>query len=373
MRLTRAWQILRKDLRLGPRSPIVLWALVVPIALTLLLRGVFGELFDGEPRVGLADDGASTLAAEVERLDGLDVRRYDDAAELETDVTEGRLDAGLAIPTGFDEAVREGARPPLPLWIAGESLPADRALVSVAVLDLVRDLAGDEAAVEVETIELGEETLPIDLRLLPLLVMYAVAIPGGMVPASSLVEEKEHGTLAAVLVSPASVGEVLLAKGALGVVLGAVAGVVTLALNDAFGPSPLAVILAIAVGVVMMAELGLLLGSWAQDTNTLFAAWKAVGIIIFIPVIFFIWPDLPMWPAYFMPAYYFLSPAYEAGVEGAALGDVAVELAIGAMICVALLPPVVAAGRWMARRLVAGRGDAGAPEEPDPVSAAPTG
>ena len=369
MRLARAWHVLRKDLRLGPRSPIVLWAVVVPIALTLLIQGVFGELFEGEPRVGLADDGDSALAAAVERVDGLDVHRYDDADALRTDVTEGRLDAGLALPAGFDAAVQDGARPPLPLWVAGESLPADRALVSVTVIDQVRALAGDEATVEVTTVALGEEALPIDVRLLPLLVMYAVTIPGGMVPAASLVEEKEHGTLAAVLASPASVGEVVLAKGALGVLLGSAAGLATLALNDAFGPSPVAVMLAIAVGVVMMAMLGLLLGSWAQDTNTLFAAWKALGIIIFIPVIFFIWPDLPTWPAYLMPAYYFLSPAYAAGVEGAALGEVALELAIGAALCVALLPAVIAAGRSMARRLVAGRRDAPSAEAAQPVPA----
>ncbi|QBI18813.1 hypothetical protein ER308_04120 [Egibacter rhizosphaerae] len=88
-----------------------------------------------------------------------------------------------------------------------------------------------------------------------------------------------------------------------------------------------------------------------------------------------VWPDLPQRPGYLMPAYYFLAPAYEAGVEGAPLGDVALELGIGALICVVLLPGVIAAARWMARRLVAGRAPTAA--EPDdataPVGSAPTG
>ena len=230
-------------------------------------------------------------------------------------------------------------------------------MLTATVLDLVRGLTGEEASVAVEVVQLGEATLPLDLRLLPLIVMYAVAIPGGMVPASSLVEEKERGTLQAVLATPTSMGEVLVAKAALGMILGIVAGTVTLALNDAFGAAPLAVMLAVGVGALMMALVGLMLGAWAPDTNTLFAAWKGGGIILFLPAIFFVWPGLPTWPAYAMPAYYFLQPAYAVGVEGALLGDVAVHLVIAFGICLALLPAVAGVGRWLEVRLAAGRAE----------------
>ena len=354
MNPNRTWQVLRKDLRLGPRSPLLLWALVLPVALTLLVRGVFGDLFADEPRLGVVDEGRSAVTAAALDLEGVEVRLIDDAGALEAEVREGRLDAGLVLPAGFDEAVRAGERPELPLRVSGESLPSGRALLAVSLLGTVRDVSGDEATVTVEITDVGEATLPIDLRLLPLLVLYAVAIPGGMVPAASLVEEKEHGTLQAVLTTPTSIGEVLFAKGVLGVVLGMVAGLMTLVLNDAFGPAPVAVLLAITLGAVMMAELGLILGAWARDTNTLFAAWKAAGLIVFLPAIFFLWPGLPNWPAYLMPAYYFLQPAYAVGVDNAGLADVALELTIGLGICVLMLPAVVAAGRRLQFRLVSG-------------------
>jgi ABC-2 type transport system permease protein len=367
MSVTRTWQVLRKDLRLGPRSPIVLWALVVPVVMTLLIRGVFGSLFAGEPRLGIVDEAASMLVGEAQALDGVDVRLEGDAASLRAEVEAGRLDAGVVLPAGFDDAVRARQRPPLELFVAGESTPADRAVLTVTVLDLVRGLTGEEAPVTVEIVQLGETGLPLDLRLLPLLVLYAVAIPGGMVPASSLVEEKERGTLQALLASPASVGEVLLAKGAFGVLLGGIAGVVTLALNDAYGTEPLAVVLAILIGAVMMAEFGLLIGAWAPDTNSLFAAWKGGGVILFLPVVFFIWPDLPSWPARLMPAYYFLRPAFAVSVEGAGFGDVSGDLAVGAATCVVLVPAVVVVGRWLEQRLAAGRVEAS--KAPEPVEA----
>jgi ABC-2 type transport system permease protein len=353
--LGRAWQVLRKDLRIGPRSPVVLWALAVPILLTVLVRGVFGDLFSEEPRLGIVDEGRSAIAAAAVDLEGIEVRVVEDAASLEAAVRDGGLDGGLVLPARFDEAVRAGQRPPLRLSVSGVSLPADRAVLTVSVLGLVRDLAGDEAPVSVELVEVGEAGLPLDLRLLPLLVLYAVAIPGGMIPASSLVQEKERGTLQAMLTTPVSVGEVLLAKGVFGVVLGGIGGLVTLILNDAFGAAPLAVVLAVVLGAVMMAELGLILGAWARDTNTLFAAWKGAGLVVFLPAIFFLWPTLPTWPAYLMPAFYFLQPAYAVGVEGAGLGDVALELLIGFGVCALLLPAVIAVGRWMQLRLAAGR------------------
>jgi ABC-2 type transport system permease protein len=355
----RASQILRKDLRLGPRSPLVLWALLLPVLLTVLVRGVFGDLFSDEPSLGVVDEGRSAITAVAEDIPGVDVTVVEGLGDLEAAVDDGRLDGGLVLPEGFDEAVRGERRPPLQLWVSGDSLPADRAVLTLAVLGMVRDLAGDEATVTVDLVEVGEAGLPLDLRLLPLLVLYAVAVPGGMIPAASIVEEKERGTLQAVLTTPATVGEVLAAKGLFGVLLGSVAGLVTLAMNDAFGAAPIAVTLSVVLGAVMMAELGLLLGTWARDTNTLFAAWKAAGLVVFLPAVFFLWPDLPTWPAHLMPAYYFLRPAYAVAVEGAGTADVAPQLAIGFAICALALPAVVAAGRRMQVRLAAGRIESG--------------
>jgi ABC-2 type transport system permease protein len=224
-----------------------------------------------------------------------------------------------------------------------------------AILGIMRDVSGVAPPVEVEVVTFGEAGLPIDLRLLPLLVIMAVAIAGGMVPAASLVEEKEHRTLQALLISPASTGEVLLAKGLLGWILAMAAGVVTLAMNSAFGAQPAATLLGIAIGAVMMAQVGLLLGCWAPDTNTLFAAWKGGALFLLYPVITWLWPELPGWISRLGPTYYFLQPTFAVSVEGAALRDVAGSLAIAVLICAALVPAVAAMGRRLERRLAEGR------------------
>jgi len=354
--VTNIIRVLRKDLSLGPRSPFLLWAFVLPVIMTLLIRGVFGGLFDAKPRLAVVDLGSSQVTADAMELDGIDVSILSDADTLKSRVEAHDFDAGLVLPAGFDQAIRSGSRPEMALYISGESLASDRVVLAVTTIDLIREVAGEPSPVQVEVVSFGEESLELSLRLLPLIMIYAVALAGAMVPALSLVEEKEKNTIDALLVSPVSVYEVMAAKVFLGVILAFSTGVMTLAINGAFSGEYLAIMITLLVAAVMMAEVGVILGAWARDTNTMFAAFKAGGILLFYPVVFFIWPDLPSWIARLGPTYYFLQPIFDLAVGGAGFGDVAGDLAIGVGICLALVPAVLFMGRWLERSRGGGAG-----------------
>jgi ABC-2 type transport system permease protein len=364
---SNVWRVLSKDLRLGPRSPIFLWALVLPIVLTVLIRGVFGGLFQTEPRLGILDLGHSEVTVAALELEGIAVTIYEagDIDALLQDVENNDLDAGLILQPDFDEAVRGGADPELQLFIGGESLASDRIVIEVTAIDLIRGVSGDTPPVTVEVIALGDAGLDLSLRMLPLVVMYAVAIAGAFVPAMSLVGEKESGTVNAVLVTPTTVHEFMAAKVLLGVVLATLTGVMALLFNSAFGNQPLAVILSILIGALMMAEIGVMLGAWARDANTMFTIFKGGAILIFFPVIFYIWPNLPTWIAQLGPSYYFLQPIFELSVRDGSFAGVWVDLAIGVAICAALVPFVYMMGNWLQRRLGTGMVRPTAGEEPE--------
>ncbi len=350
----RVWNVLRKDLQLGPRSPLFLYAFVVPVVLTLLIRGVFGSLFEPVPRLGVVDEGQSSIAQAVRDIEGIEVAFPESADRLKALVEANDLDAGLVLQSGFDAALRAGARPDLQFFVGGESLATNRIILGVTAIDLIRGVAGAPAPIEVALTTVGEsDAIPIVKRLLPLLLLYAVWIGGGMVPAASLVEEKERRTLQALLVTPTQVADVLMSKGVLGCVLALAAGLITLAINSAFGAQPAALVLVLALAALMSAALGLLLGSWAPDTNTLFTVQKGGGVLLFAPVIFFIWPNLPQWIAKVFPTYYFLSPLFEIAIKDASLADVWPELAIGLAICVVLFGAVFRMGRRLEVSLVA--------------------
>ncbi len=211
---------------------------------------------------------------------------------------------------------------------------------------MVREVAGEEAGVEVTVVTVGaEDFVPMGDRLIPLLVVYAVVVAALFVPAASILDERVKGTLNAVLATPASMGEVLASKALFASVLSVLMGVVTLVINQAFSGEVLGIVLALALGTAMLVQLGLVLGLWVKDMNTLYTWIKAGGILIVLPGLLALFPTLPEWIARIAPTYYFLQPIYDLSVGGATLSDVLPTLGICLLITVALFPLL----RWSAR------------------------
>jgi ABC-2 type transport system permease protein len=125
-------------------------------------------------------------------------------------------DVGIDVPSDFDSLLKQGAAAPLNLYVWGESLLKDRIILTATLDDLFAAASGRESPVNVEPVMLGDaENLSIQQRLLPLMILMAVVLGGSIVPAFSLVDEKQKRTLKALIITPASLEEVFLSKGLL--------------------------------------------------------------------------------------------------------------------------------------------------------------
>jgi ABC-2 type transport system permease protein len=340
MSFSRFAKILRKDLALGPRSPIFLWMILLPVVLTLILQVAFGSLFNPKPRLGIIDEGDSAITAQVERMEGIELTLLDDTEELKSLVEANDLDAGLVLQAEFDEAVRAGDQPELQFYVSGESYASNRIILTVTTIDLVREIEGSEAPVTVEVVSYGSAGLPISVRLVPVIVFYALTMAGIFVPGSSLVEEKEQGTLMALLVTPVRIGEVLAAKWALGLILASTMAAATLLLNQALGANWWQVLVVVLVAGALSSMIGLLIGTFAKDSTIMFGVVKGLGIFLFAPTLFYIFPEWPQWIAKLFPLYWILEPIWTVAIMGGSLSDVWVELTVAVGITVALVPLV---------------------------------
>jgi ABC-2 type transport system permease protein len=332
----RTFLVLRKDIRLGPRSPVLLWVLLLPLLITLVLRVTFGDLFDPQPRLGIVDQGTSTITAAVQDIDGIRLTLLDDVDELKTKVEANDLDAGLVLQRGFDADVQAGARPPLEFYVGGESLASNRIILAVTTVDLVREVEGGAPPVDVEVVELGDEGLPISVRLVPFIVMYALLVAGVFLPAFSLADEREKRTLEALIVTPVRLSEVVVAKGVLGFVLALGMAVVTLWLNSSLTAQPLALMVVLIVAALLLVAIGLIYGTASKNITGVFTLIKGTGFILLAPTIFYIFPDWPQWLAKLFPTYWVVNPVYEVTINEAGLSTVWVELAIGLAVIAAL-------------------------------------
>ena len=351
MSLTRTFKVLGKDLRFGPRSPVFLWVLGLPLAFTLVLQVTFGSLFDPKPRLGIVDEGSSTITTAVQSMDGIQLALIDNAGDLKAQVEANDLDAGLVLQSGFDDLVRGGARPPLEFYVGGESLASNRIILAVTTIDLVREIEGTPPPVEVDVVALGDEGLPIAVRLVPFIMMYALVVAAVFLPAFSLADEREKGTLNALIVTPVKLSEVVTAKGMLGVILALAMTVFTLWLNDALGADPLALLVVLLFGAILCVEVGLIYGVASKDVTSVFTLIKGTGILLIGPTVFYIFPDWPQWIGKLFPTYWVINPIFEVSLNNAGLDDVWVELLVAVGVIAVLAIPIVLLTRRLGTKL----------------------
>lgn len=336
--LRRIVVLLGNEFLHGPRNFVFILAIGVPLVLTFFVQLLFGSLFTGQPRLGIVDEGDSGLVAAAEAENAIRVNRYPAAGELRQAVANGAVDLGLVLPPGFDDRVVTGETVAVNAYLWGQSLLKNRVILATTLAVLIRETAGQEAPVEIVTTPLGEvQSMPWEERLLPFLVLMAIIFGGSMVPATSLVQEKQRRTLSALTVTPLSVGELYAAKGLLGFLLSLIMGVIILVLNNAFGIHPGLLLFSLALGAVMAVTFGILLGHFIKDINTLFATIKGIGILLYAPALVYLFPEIPAWIGQLFPTYYMVQPVIEISQQGAGWAGIAPELAVLTVLDLLLL------------------------------------
>jgi ABC-2 type transport system permease protein len=300
----------------------------MPVLLALFVNLAFGNIFTDRAKLGIYDEGSSQLVAILSTDESIITKIYENESSLKSAAARGAIDMGIKLPSDFDNTLASGTVK-LKAYIWGESLAKNRTIVPVVLADAVHRVTGKVSPVNIETVPLGEESnIPWSDRLFPLTVLLAVFFGGLMIPASSLINEKQRGTLVALSISPASIGEIFTAKGFIGAFLALVMAVLTLAISGAINSSFPSLILVLGLGAVLAVEIGLLAGALIKDMNTLFAFWKFGGLLLFGPAIVFMFPDIPSWLGYIFPTYYVIKPVIDLSINSMGFNSIILPLVI---------------------------------------------
>ena len=335
MNAKRIWTLIKNEVLHGPKDVVLIMSVIMPVLLALFVNLAFGNIFTDRASLGIYDEGQSALAVVLGSAQSISLKTYENEAGLKAAATSGAIDMGMVLPPDFDEELGSGTVK-LKAYIWGESLARNRAIIPVALADAVREINGTVLPVVIETQALGDgSNLPWSERLLPMVVLMALFFGGMMISASSLINEKNRRTIEALNVTPATVGDIFLSKGVVGAVLAVFMGALTLVISGSFGSSFIGLILVLALGAVMAAELGLLAGAVIKDMNTLFAFWKFGGLLLFGPAVVYMFPQIPQWIGYLFPTYYVIKPVMDLSILGLGFGAVVFNLVILTGIVVA--------------------------------------
>jgi ABC-2 type transport system permease protein len=339
MNVKRIVMLVKNEILHGSKDAVLVMAVVMPILLALFVNLAFGNIFTDRAKLGIYDAGNSQLSTRLGSVESISTKIYKSETDLKAAAASGAIDIGIMLPNNFDATLTTGTVK-LKAYVWGESLSKNRTIIPVVLADSIREITGAELPVNIETIALGDESsVPWSDRLLPVTVLMAIFFGGMMIPASSLIKEKQRRTLEALNVTPATVTDIFTAKGIIGAVLAIIMGILTLAISTSFGASPVLLVIVLGMGAIMAAEIGLLVGAYVRDMNTLFAFWKFGGILLFGPAIIFMFPQIPSWIGYIFPTYYVIRPVMDISVSGLGFGSV--SLYVGILIAIIVIMAMV--------------------------------
>jgi ABC-2 type transport system permease protein len=337
--------IIKKEVRGGIKDPLFLTVFIVPLLFTLIFQLVFGRLWVQKTVIAIFQEGGgSRIVQEFEQNDAIRIIELLSIDAVYTEVKDKKVDVGVIFPENLEGKLKNAEKVILKVYINGESLAKNRTIAGTAIASALRNFSPNAPPVNFEEIQIGEEkSLNLIQQALPIIVLVAILFGTFMLSSTFLVKEKEKRTLSALLVTPLSISELLFAYGLLSVTLSLFMALVILFLNVGFN-LPIIILIPLILGSIFGVELGLMLGIFAKDMATIFAAIKSLGIFLYAPAIVLIFPNWPQWIAKIFPTYYIIYPVFRISIFRDSFSKVSLDLAILSGLVVlffALLVPLV--------------------------------
>jgi ABC-2 type transport system permease protein len=225
-----------------------------------------------------------------------------------------------AVPDEIEGAMTSLVRE-IAFGVAGEPLPVDTSGATQTFVILGEDRAGNQVSAR-------EGFRPIFVFLILMMEMFVMA--------SLIAKEIQDRTVTAVLVTPATVGDVLAAKGIAGAVSGLAQAVIVLLAINSFSPQPLLILTLMLLGSVMISGTAMLAGSSGKDfMSTLF--WgMAYMVPLLIPAFAALFPGTASAWVRALPSFPLVQGLVDVTTYGAGWSETLPELAALLAWCVAL-------------------------------------
>jgi len=231
--------IARKDIADAIKNKYILFSLVLPIGMSLLLRLMFGgPEGPGTLTMVVYDPTGSRLVTELRELPEVHLIEVDSNQQLTAEVEQNAV-GGLSLPVNLDDAVDAGEQTEITIYLNRKHGGGEIAVFQRLVEQQVWAMTGQAMPAHIVWADVtappglqAESTFRMDLYLMIMFLVMALAMTGAFVVPLLLVEEKEKHTLEFLLVSPAGPAEVVAGKALTGLVYSLLIAGILIALNQ---------------------------------------------------------------------------------------------------------------------------------------------
>ncbi|MGD8815486.1 MAG: ABC transporter permease [Anaerolineales bacterium] len=283
--LYNIWVIASKDIRDAIKSRLILSLILTLGFLVATPRLITLILVQPAYPIAVFDAGDSELTQALEDDVDFTVRKADTLEHLEFLAASAGIgpgvDAGLLIPAGFDGGLDAGTPPELRLYVSWANRGEIETLVS-QLAERGSELLGRDEALPIESRVVYPSTGGFQmLGLLGLASVSVITMMGLFLVPHLFFEEKRTKTLDALLIAPASIGQVVMGKMLAGMFYILVAAIIVfLGSWPAIVHWEVAVLFALASGLVS-SVLGLLIGTFFERDQ------DALGIVMLFMVLLY--------------------------------------------------------------------------------------
>jgi ABC-type multidrug transport system permease subunit len=285
-RLRIIWAVAAKDVLDAVKSRTTLSILIMVPVLLVAYRWLPRLYSPPGTRLVVYDMGHSRLIGLLEN--DPDLRLYPVASmqELASDVTAMPMSVlGLTLPAGVDQGLTSGDELELAAYVAPWT---SRSAAAALASDLEARMSGlVRRAVRIEIQDEPVHPTPDSMgpirNVAVALTTLVLLVTVGLVP-HLLLEERQTRTLDSLLVSPASVGQVVAGKALAGTFYGLLAAIAAFAVHVAFVSNWGLAILATLSAALLGVSVGLLLGSVTPSAQGLMPRMLVAANLLLAPV-----------------------------------------------------------------------------------------
>jgi ABC-2 type transport system permease protein len=257
---------------------------------------------------------------------------------------KANVSIGLSFPADFLVATASGQQTEVTVYVDG-AVPEE---IEGAMSSLVRELAfavsGSELPVDTSNPEevfviLGEDRVgnqtSVRDAFKPIFV-FLVLVMEMFVMASLIAKEVQDRTVTAVLITPATIGDVLTAKGISGAISGMAQAIILLVAINALGTQPVLILAFMLLGAVMVAGTAMIAGSSGKDFMSTLFYGMAFMVPMMIPAFGALFPGTPSLWIRALPSYPLVDGLVEITTYGAGWADTLPQLTTLLGWCVVL-------------------------------------
>jgi ABC-2 type transport system permease protein len=293
------WTIASKDIVDSLRNKLII-SLILGMGFMLLMPKLMGlMLVPPETPVLVYDPGESRLTAELENSHQYQVQRVRSITEVKQVIGSTGfglgVEFGLAVPDDLDQVLEAGGQPELDGYVAW----ANRMKAYQLKTDFeeqIEEMVGHPVRINVEeNIVYPPSDAGLWLLMVTITPVIVILMMGIQLVPTLLFEEKQTKTMEALLVSPASISQVVVGKALAGLFYVIVAASVVFTINWA-GVVHWEVVLLFVLGIgVFSVGVGLVLGSFFERQQDMVGLTMLL-IVVFIGALFanMLGMDFPM-------------------------------------------------------------------------------